>query len=158
MMTIKIEDTTIETILQSIREVLEAQKQEPVTHYPDGLMGGWFAGVLGDAQNIKGSGFGLLEATCLFDQGNCRATKALAEKEVAKRAVIQKMKRYAFEPDWSDHDEHKHYLCYNHAKYILRAYTTCFYQGEALFEVYFKTSKNAQACIDELGGKIKEVL
>lgn len=52
--------------------------------------------------------------------GNIFQTKEEAEKELAKRKAIVTIKRYisdtfgVFEPDWSDKDQNKYWILYNH--------------------------------------------
>jgi len=59
---------------------------------------------------------------------NAFETKQEAEKELAKRKAIVKIKRYisdtfgVFEPDWSDENQEKFFLAYDH-------YTKCFDYG-----------------------------
>ena len=55
-----------------------------------------------------------------WELGNYYRTVEEAEKEIEKRKAIMRIRRYSaekwgeFVPDWSDHNQVKFYICYNH--------------------------------------------
>ncbi len=140
-------------ILKRIRAELDniesgVKPIEP-SEYPDNLMGGVVIHSNGQIQEVIFTDIRLVRKT--FDQGNWFATVAEAEIEVKRRAVIQKMRRYGFKPDWGDDNQDKHAICNG-----LTNPKVC--QGVGLFEVYFESKEKAQECIDALGAEILEVL
>ena len=144
-------------ILKRIRAELndienEVKPVEP-SKYPDNLMDGYM--ILGDG-SISDAKRYICER--YFLQGNWFATKAEAELEVRRRAVIQKMRAYGFVPD-KDYVEQSVWLIdYDKESKLLGTDVWCQYIGYGLFSIYFESKEKAQECIDALGAEILEVL
>lgn len=93
-----------------------------------------------------------------WDSGNGFFAKEEAEKELAKRQAIQRVKDYIIEngleftPDWGDFEEQKYSIWYDHAIKELNYDLSWFCQHERSF--YFKSKKDAlqviKACSSDL--------
>lgn len=98
----------------------------------------------------------------VFEHGMCFNTQEEAERHLKERKLLFKLHQWAkikndgWMPDWSD-DEKKWYVYYNHVEERLNV--TWGYNSTNFAKLpYFKTREIAQACIDEFGEEIKEVL
>ena len=98
-----------------------------------------------------------------YINGNVFRTYAEAEQHLKECKLLFKIKKWAeihnegWEPDWEDYDENKYFIkIYVKDKdlWINSSYTCTTYSKLPLF----KSSTIAQACIDEFGEEIKEVL
>lgn len=145
---------TIKEMRDEINKILDDAEVKPVdSGYPDNLMEGWVILHHGSLQQAIST----LHAKRSFNQGNWFATKEEAELEVRRRAVIQKMRAYGFKPDWKNPQQHKCGLLAEQSRGICIPNANAF-QGEGLFEVYFETIEQAEACVKALGDEILEVL
>ncbi len=83
----------IEEILSGIRKVLEEndKQKEPVKEYPDNLMDGYLIFGCGKIHSAS-CAYPLEIIKDYYDHNNWRPTFKTAEKEVKRRAVIQKIR------------------------------------------------------------------
>lgn len=98
----------------------------------------------------------------MFLNGLFFETKEEAEQHLKEQRLLFKIKKWAkikndgWEPDWED-DEDKYYIYHNCDDKELRvSYATLSDNFTRL--PYFKSREIAQACIEEFGEEIKEVL
>lgn len=90
-------------------------------------------------------------------------TKEEAEQHLKECKLLFTIKKWAkeknegWEPDWEDTDESKYNLRYDYYDSEIKS-TITFGRDEITKLPYFKTKEIAQACIDEFGEEIKEVL
>lgn len=98
-----------------------------------------------------------------FENGLFFETKEEAEQHLKERKLLFKLHQWAkiknegWEPDWEDYNENKYFIkIYVKDKdlWINSSYTCTTYSKLPLF----KSNTIAQACIDEFGEEIKEVL
>lgn len=98
-----------------------------------------------------------------YSNGSYFLTKEEAEQHLKEQRLLFKIKKWAeihnagWEPDWSEYSENKFTIYYDGEDRILRigAGSIC---NNILILPVFKTRGIAQACIDEFGKEIKEVL
>ena len=99
----------------------------------------------------------------IFEHGLYFNTEQEAEQHLKERKLLFKLHQWAkekndgWDPDWSSWSEDKYYIFYN---YGCREFKTSITIISDDFKKlpYFKSKKIAQACIDEFGKEIKEVL
>lgn len=99
----------------------------------------------------------------IFEHGLYFNTEQEAEQHLKERKLLFKLHQWAkekndgWDPDWSSWSEDKYYIFYN---YGCREFKTSITIISDDFKKlpYFKTREIAQACIDEFGKEIKEVL
>ena len=99
----------------------------------------------------------------MFEHGLYFNLKSEAEQYLKERKLFFKLHQWAkiknegWKPDWSSWSEDKYYIFYN---YGCREFKTSITIISDDFKKlpYFKSKKIAQACIDEFGKEIKEVL
>lgn len=98
-----------------------------------------------------------------FRNGTLFESAEEAEKFLKERRLLFKISKWAeiqnegWEPDWEDDNEEKHYIFYSNNHACLK--TTYGLTIGHIFKLpYFKTTEIAQACIDEFGDEIKEIL
>lgn len=98
-----------------------------------------------------------------FLNGYYFKTKEEAEQHLKESKLIFKLKQYAkeknegWEPDWSDGGENKYYIFYGHSGNEFEVSSVVISDNFKKLP-YFKSREIAQACIDEFGEEIKEVL
>lgn len=99
----------------------------------------------------------------LFEHGYYFETREEAEQHLKERRLLFKLQQWAkmkngfWIPDWSDYSENKFAIYYDGEDGILRIDTGCISNCITKLPI-FKTRAIAQACIDEFGEEIKEVL
>ena len=98
-----------------------------------------------------------------YKKGFCFETKEEAEQHLKESKLIFKLKQWAkeknagWEPDWENIGQSKHYIEIDmNAKEFTAWHTSYISRFTKL--PYFKSQEIAQACIDEFGEEIKEVL
>lgn len=95
--------------------------------------------------------------------GSFFKTKEEAEQHLKEQRLLFKIKQWAeihnedWIPDWEDDNEEKHYIYYSNNYACLKT-TYALTIGYIYKLPYFKTTEIAQACIDEFGEEILEVL
>lgn len=85
--------------------------------------------------------------------GNCFKTKEEAEFALERQKVIMELKRFALEHnekeiDWSNIEQRKCFLSYQHDKNII---FIDFYYSVQIYNIYFTSEEIAQAAIKEIG-------
>lgn len=99
----------------------------------------------------------------LFEHGYYFETKEEAEQHLKEQRLLFKIKKWVeihnmgWRPNWKDTYESKHNLRYDYYDNEVKS-TVTFGRDEMTKLPYFKTEGIAQACIDEFGEEIKEVL
>lgn len=99
----------------------------------------------------------------LFEHGYYFETKEEAEQHLKERKLLFKLHQYAkeknegWQPDWSSWSEDKYYIFYNYGCCEFKTSSTIISDDFKKLP-YFKTREIAQACVDEFGKEIKEVL
>ena len=79
-----------------------------------------------------------------------------------EQTLIKKIKCWAkeqqgdWQPDWSNENEGKHYICYHYEDELIYVVTNK-HCDSFLKLPYFKSKEIAQTCIDEFGDEILEV-
>lgn len=98
-----------------------------------------------------------------FENGLYFETEEEAEQHLKEQRLLFKIKKWAKEknegwvPDWEEDEGKKWYVYYNHIEESLKV--MWYYNSTNFIKLpYFKTEEIAQACIDEFGEEIKEVL
>lgn len=146
--------------IKSMREILDrlegslAKPEEKEVRLEDGFAAGL------DGSVIVCKGYTKDSIKKWYDHGHWFPTREEAEKESKHRALIQKMRGFTkgFVPDWNDINHEKYGIIYD---FIDKSfYFTSYFntQGHGLFEIYFRTKEDAQACIDAMGDEIRSVL
>jgi hypothetical protein len=98
----------------------------------------------------------------IFEHGLYFNSKEEAERYIKERKLLFKLHQWAklknegWEPDWSDYDNK--YVMYYNAKTGFLGINTYNWSNHISVLPTFKTRKIAQACINEFGEEIKEVL
>lgn len=98
----------------------------------------------------------------MFEMGGYFKTKEEAEQYLKERKLLFKLHQYAKEknegrePDWSNYDTK--YVMYYNAKTGFLGINAYNWSNHISLLPIFKTRKIAQACIEEFGKEIKEVL
>lgn len=98
-----------------------------------------------------------------FENGLYFETREEAEQHLKEQRLIFKIKKWAkihnegWEPDWSDIYQAKFYIFYD---YYRKGLYFSFNNSTSTIDKlpYFKSKEIAQACINEFGEEIKEVL
>lgn len=99
----------------------------------------------------------------LFEHGYYFETKEEAKQHLKERKLLFKLHQWAklknagWEPDWSSWSEDKYYIFYNYGCCEFKTSSTIISDDFKKLP-YFKTREIAQACVDEFGKEIKEVL
>ena len=99
----------------------------------------------------------------MFEHGLLFKTREEAEQHLKESKLIFKLKQYAkeknegWEPDWSDGGENKYYIFYGQSGNEFEVSSVVISDNFKKLP-YFKSREIAQACIDEFGEEIKEVL
>ena len=98
-----------------------------------------------------------------FENGLFFETIEEAKHHLKECKLLFTIKKWAKEknegwvPDWEEDEEKKWYVYYNHIEESLKV--MWYYNSTNFIKLpYFKTEEIAQACIDEFGEEIKEVL
>ena len=98
-----------------------------------------------------------------FENGLFFETIEEAKHHLKECKLLFTIKKWAKEknegwvPDWEDDEGKKWYVYYNHIEESLKV--MWYYNSTNFIKLpYFKTEEIAQACIDEFGEEIKEVL
>lgn len=98
-----------------------------------------------------------------FKMGEYFNTEDEAEQHLKECKLLFKLHQWAklkndgWKPDWEEDEEKKWYVYYNHVEERLKVIWG--YNSTNFIKLpYFKTEEIAQACIDEFGEEIKEVL
>lgn len=98
----------------------------------------------------------------IFEHGLYFNTEQEAEQSLKERKLLFKLHQYAkeknegWEPDWSNYDTK--YVVYYNAKTGFLGINAYNWSNHISLLPTFKTRKIAQACINEFGKEIKEVL
>ena len=98
----------------------------------------------------------------IFEHGLYFNTEQEAEQSLKERKLLFKLHQYAkeknegWEPDWSNYDTK--YVVYYNAKTGFLGINAYNWSNHISLLPTFKTRKIAQACINEFGEEIKEVL
>lgn len=98
----------------------------------------------------------------IFEIGEYFNTKEEAEQCLRERELLFKLRQWAkekndgWEPDWSNYDTK--YVMYYNAKTGFLGINAYNWSNHISLLPIFKTRKIAQACIEEFGKEIKEVL
>lgn len=98
-----------------------------------------------------------------FEMGEYFNTEQEAEQHLKERKLLFKLHQWAklkngdWEPDWSSWSEDKYYIFYNYGCCEFKTSSTIISDDFKKLP-YFKTREIAQACVDEFGKEIKEVL
>jgi hypothetical protein len=98
----------------------------------------------------------------IFEHGLYFNTEQEAEQSLKERKLLFKLHQYAkeknegWEPDWSNYDTK--YVMYYNAKTGFLGINAYNWSNHISLLPTFKTRKIAQACINEFGKEIKEVL
>lgn len=99
----------------------------------------------------------------LFEHGYYFETREEAEQHLKEQRLLFKIKKWAeihnegWEPDWEKVEDKKHYIELDIITKKISVWEICY--NDRLSKLpYFKTQEIAQACIDEFGEEIKEVL
>ena len=98
-----------------------------------------------------------------FEIGEYFNTEQEAEQYLKERKLLFKLHQYAkeknegWQPDWSSWSEDKYYIFYNYGCCEFKTSSTIISDDFKKLP-YFKTREIAQACVDEFGKEIKEVL
>ena len=98
----------------------------------------------------------------IFEHGLYFKTREEAEQSLKERKLLFKLHQYAkeknegWEPDWSNYDTK--YVMYYNAKTGFLGINAYNWSNHISLLPTFKTRKIAQACINEFGKEIKEVL
>lgn len=98
-----------------------------------------------------------------FENGLFFETKEEAERYLKERKLLFTLHQYAKEknegwvPDWSNGNEIKYYIFYSNSDTYLKI-SSAFSLERFNKLPYFKSREIAQACINEFGEEIKEVL
>ena len=99
----------------------------------------------------------------MFEHGLYFNTEQEAEQSLKERKLLFKLHQYAkeknegWQPDWSSWSEDKYYIFYNYGCCEFKTSSTIISDDFKKLP-YFKTREIAQACVDEFGKEIKEVL
>ena len=99
----------------------------------------------------------------IFEHGLYFNTEQEAEQSLKERKLLFKLHQYAkeknegWQPDWSSWSEDKYYIFYNYGCCEFKTSSTIISDDFKKLP-YFKTREIAQACVDEFGKEIKEVL
>lgn len=99
----------------------------------------------------------------MFEHGLYFDTREEAEQHLKKQRLLFKLKKWAeihnegWQPNWSDYSTDKFSIYYDGQEEVLQ---THFWRVSNILSTLpiFKTQEIAQACIDEFGEEIKEVL
>ena len=100
----------------------------------------------------------------IFEIGEYFNTKEEAEQSLRERELLFKLHQWAklkndgWEPDWSDDDEEKYFITYVDCEKVELSWEIVWGMMNFTKLPYFKTSEIVQACIEEFGEEIKEVL
>lgn len=101
----------------------------------------------------------------LYKRGLTFKTKEEAEQFDKERILINKLKKWAEEhnggwtPDWSDINENKYYIYYDHSMGSERLRIDLCWISEKFSKLpYFKTIEIARECVDLFGNEIIKVL
>lgn len=98
-----------------------------------------------------------------FLNGYYFKTKEEAEQHLKEQRLLFKIKKWAeihnegWKPDWSDYSNNKYLIYYDGEDEVLRLNAGTVSNTISTLP-FFKTREIAQACIDEFGEEIKEVL
>lgn len=99
----------------------------------------------------------------LFEHGYYFETKQEAEQHLKEQRLLFKLKKWAeiynegWRPDWSDYSNNKFLIYHDGEDGVLRINAGSICDTISILPA-FKTRGIAQACIDEFGDEIKEVL
>lgn len=99
-----------------------------------------------------------------FEIGEYFNTEQEAEQYMKERKLLFKLQQWAkekndgWEPDWSDDDEEKYFITYVDCEKVELSWEIAWGMMNFTKLPYFKTSEIVQACIEEFGEEIKEVL
>lgn len=91
-------------------------------------------------------------------------TREELEQHLKERKLLFKLQQWAklknegWEPDWSDDDEEKYFITYVDCEKVELSWEIAWGMMNFTKLPYFKTSEIVQACIEEFGEEIKEVL
>lgn len=156
--------TAVKDVEKLEKEISEMSKKEKVN--PWGLVfkgqtigpTGWYE--VDAYGNIYGHG-DYLNDDCAI-QGNAFKSNAYAEKEMAKREALQRIRKYiydndmGFEPNWEDLDQWKYSVHYSHRTHTfwLASDTWC-NSGKAF---YLKTTKDVNQVIKDCESDLKILL
>ena len=141
---------------------LEDDKKEFELSYPENGETVYF--IVGDSMIIGKKFFRNLNINdrCTFKHGLYFKTYEEAKHYLKERKLLFKLHQYAkeknegWEPDWSNYDTK--YVMYYNAKTGFLGINAYNWSNHISLLPTFKTRKIAQACIDEFGEEIKEVL
>ena len=121
--------------------------------------------IIGNSMDIENTFFWNRDFNdrCTFEHGLYFETREEAEQHLKECKLLFKLQQWAkeknegWEPDWEEDEEKKWYVYYNHVEERLKVIWG--YNSTNFIKLpYFKTEEIAQACIDEFGEEIKEVL
>lgn len=152
--------------LNTFRTMLEEEKTQEDKGFeieiPENLENHWCIDEIGDIYDLDDS-FSVGQFVKAYLSGATFETEKQAKQYDKERRLLFKIHKWAeihnegWEPDWEDIFQEKYYIYYDYYRKELRIN----YRGSTTSIdrlPYFKTEEIGQACIEEFGEEIKEVL
>ena len=135
-------------ILEKIEAVENADTKEDKRKLFDPELGDTYYFVNDRGRTIRTTYSNGIEDSFRIDIGNFFLTEEEAKFEAERLKVITRMKKYSFEQYWSDENQAKFILLFNHVyKYIDIVQNRHCQYGD----IFFKSLEDFYKCVDEIG-------
>lgn len=155
-----------EQITELKSKILEgkARKKPYKVRVPEDIEHYYYVDELGEVHSI-GEKLNYYDFEKAYLRGLAFKTKEEAEQFDKERILINKLKKWVEEhndgwvPDWSDINENKYYIYYDHSMGSERLRIDLCWISEKFSKLpYFKTIEIARECVDLFGNEIIKVL